>query len=111
MHAWELDEIYPDSERAARAFHMARAGVGARESLRASNEPFMPFRETDRRGGHAKGEAVVLCVTHEAVITRTVHGHTGSHVTSHTRGAARDDRRCGHCHRGGRVLAAAKELA
>ena len=48
MEAREADGIYPDSERAACAFHMARAGVGARESLRASKEPFMPFRETCR---------------------------------------------------------------
>ena len=60
MEAREADGIYPDSERAACAFHMARAGVGAMESLRASNEPFMPFRETDRRGGHPLGANVVV---------------------------------------------------
>ena len=45
MDVRELDEVCPDSEHAACAFRMARAGVGARESLRASNEPSWPFRE------------------------------------------------------------------
>ena len=71
MHARELDEFYPDSERAACAFHMARAGVGARESLRASNEPSWPFRETDRRGGQPLGANVVVRSR-----ARSVEAHT-----------------------------------
>ena len=60
MEAREADGIYPDSERAACAFHMARAAAAARESFSASKEPSWPFRETDRPGGQAKAENVVV---------------------------------------------------
>ena len=60
----EVDEFYPDSERAACAFHMARAAAAARESFSASKEPSWPFREIDRPGGHAKGENVVVFAGH-----------------------------------------------
>ena len=42
------------------AFHMARAAAAARESFSASKRLSWPFRETDRPGGQAKAENVVV---------------------------------------------------
>ena len=78
MDVRELDEVCPDSEHAACAFRMARAGVGARESLRASNEPSWPFRETDRRGRQPLGAGVV--VAGARVVGRRILGACGEEV-------------------------------
>ena len=51
MEAREVDEVCPDSERAACAFRMARAGAATRESFQRLKSAFMASRETDRRGG------------------------------------------------------------